>query len=121
MFGSRISWLILSVNNFNSLYAVALFQFITGQMGPSGLFILIRPLIVVGERLRLTYFPLCSCWLNNLLELTISLTEFWNKLVGSVFILSNWIVFILTDWLLFINLNFILTVTSCFSSFMFYM
>jgi Na+-transporting NADH:ubiquinone oxidoreductase subunit NqrB len=68
--GSRISWLILSVDNFDSLYAVALFQFITGRMGQSGLCILIRPLIIVGKRLRLTYFlyvpvesTICLKWL----------------------------------------------------------
>jgi len=70
LLGSGASCLILCVNSLASLEAGAPRQFTTGQMGCSGLCILIRPFIVGAVGFIFTYFHLISCGISVLLSVT---------------------------------------------------
>ena len=56
--GKGVSWLTFPVISFDNLYAGALRHFATGQMGWSGLCILIRPLMEGADGFMFMYLHL---------------------------------------------------------------
>jgi hypothetical protein len=84
MLGKGASCVIFCVNSWASLYVGAHHQFTTGLIGRSVLWILIRPLMVGADRLRLIYFHLASRGIRVLLSLKVFLILDWNVFVGLV-------------------------------------
>jgi hypothetical protein len=64
VYGWGVNWLIVCVNSFDNLYAVAFRQFTIGRTVWLGLCIFMRPVMVGTEGLRFMYFNLDSCEMN---------------------------------------------------------
>ena len=90
--GMKISWFLVSF--LAGLYAGASFQLIMGLMGTSGLFILIRPLIVCVDGFRFTYIHLSRFCTKCEHSFIVFLSCFWNLIVRSLFVLLKLLLWI---------------------------